>query len=98
MKTLRILGSTLLATIMIAVGGQIATADNSKAHAASMYFYTVKVCTYSASGVGYGWVDTYSFVDYSWGEEFFLGKVDRRTWLRRDRATWLDSSCRVWRA
>jgi hypothetical protein len=98
MKTLRILASTLLATALIAGGGQIATADNNKAEAATLTFYKVNVCTYSWSGVGYGWQDTYSYTDYSWGEEFFLGKRDTRTWLRRDRATWLDGWCRTWRA
>lgn len=96
MKTLRIFVATVLATAMLAVGGQVATADNSKANAATLTFYKYNVCTYSSSGVGYGWVDTYSHTDYSWGEEFWLGKKDTWTFIRRDRATWLDASCRTW--
>lgn len=63
------------------------------AHAASLTFYKFNKC-YN----GYGYVETWAHTDYSWGEEFWLGKKDKWTYIRTDRASWLDTSCRTWYA
>lgn len=98
MKALRLIVATFLATAILAVGGQVATADNNKAQAYTLRFYNQIVCTYSASGVGYAWIDRRMVTDYSWGEEFWLGYRDSDVFIRRDRAAQYDYMCRTWRA
>lgn len=65
----------------------------TSANAATMRFEKFNVCYGN-----YGYVETWSYTDYSWGEEFWLGKKDHWTFIRRDRATYLDTQCRTWYA
>jgi hypothetical protein len=76
----------------------VMTGIPAAANAYTQTFPKRVVCTYSASGVGYGWIDTYSRVDYDWYEEVILGYHDYERFLRRDRAYQYDSYCRTWYA
>jgi hypothetical protein len=77
--------------------GQLAVADvSSKAEAATQRFWTKVTCTYALNGTGYAWLETWVTVDYSWGEEFWLGKRDYSYIVRKDRAPQYDYMCRWW--
>ena len=84
--------ATLIVTAMLMLGLP------AVANAATQTIWSKVVCTYSASGVGYGWIYTYSTVDYDWYEEVFLGRRDYTKLLRIDRAYQYDTYCRTWSA